>query len=81
MHYVYVIKGTSNPEYYIGYSADLKKRIIDHNMGSNVSTRKGRPWKLVYYESFLQESAARDREKKLKQRGRAWQELQKRIDS
>ena len=81
MHYVYVIKGNSSPEYYIGYSTDLKKRIENHNAGGNTSTRKGRPWKLIYYESFLKKSVARDREKKLKQRGRAWQELVKRIDS
>ena len=81
MYYLYILKGTSNPSFYIGYSADLKKRFKEHNSGQNISTKRGRPWKLIYYEAFLNEQTARKREEKLKQRGNAWRELKRRIDS
>ena len=81
MYYTYVLKGSSNPSFYIGHTSDLKKRFQEHNKGSVISTKKGVPWKLIYYEAFLNLSSAKDRELKLKQRGRAWQELKRRIDS
>ena len=81
MYYMYILKGISNPSFYIGYSADLKKRLKEHNSGKNISTKRGRPWKLVYYEAFLNEHIARSREAKLKQRGNAWRELKRRISS
>jgi putative endonuclease len=80
MYYMYVLKGSSNPAYYIGFTKDLRKRIENHNAGGTTSTRRGRPWKLLYYEAYVIEDTARDRERKLKQRGKAWQELKYRID-
>jgi putative endonuclease len=81
MFYMYVLKSNSSPPFYIGHTADLKKRFIEHNRGKTSSTKRGIPWKLIYYEAFLSLQNAKDRELKLKQRGRAWQELKKRIDS
>jgi putative endonuclease len=81
MYYTYVLKGSSNPSFYIGYTADLKKRFKEHNSGKVIATRKGVPWKLIYYEAFLNLSSAKNREVKLKQRGNAWRELKRRIDS
>ena len=78
---MYVLKGNSNPSFYIGHTADLKKRLSDHNQSKNESTKRGQPWKLLYYEAFSNLGAAQDRERKLKQRGRAWQELKRRIDN
>ena len=72
MFYTYVLKGTSNPQYYIGFTADLRKRFAQHNAGANISTRRGRPWRLIYYEAFEQEKFAQQRERLLKQRGKAW---------
>lgn len=81
MYYTYVLKGKSNPSFYIGYTADLKKRLELHNSGNVDATRKGRPWTVIYYEAFSDQQSAMDREQKLKQRGRSWQELKRRIDS
>ncbi len=79
MFYTYVLKSEKNSSLYIGFSADLKKRLKNHNDGSVDSTKHQRPWKLIYYESFLNREQAQNRETKLKQRGRAWQELKRRI--
>ena len=68
MYYVYVIKNETD-EFYTGFSANLEKRVIDHNAGRNEST-KGHQWKLVYYEAYVSEYYARERERVLKQNRR-----------
>ena len=51
---------------YVGYSADLKQRIADHNAGKNRFTAPFRPWKFVFYAAFDTEQRARNFEKYLK---------------
>ena len=66
MFYVYVIQSIEDTDrFYLGYSADLKRRVASHNSGENRSTRYTR-WRLVYYEAYLTETSARRRESKLK---------------
>jgi putative endonuclease len=45
---------------------DLKQRFIDHNEGKSPHTRKFKPWHLVVYTGFANESSAADFEKYLK---------------
>src|SRR3989338_4360127 len=66
MFYVYVIQSIRNGELYIGYTADLKRRFLEHNQKLNSSTKADAPWKLIYYEACLEESDAKRREKYLK---------------
>ena len=80
MYYVYVLRSVVDSRYYIGFSADLRKRVANHNAGLNQATKAGLPWELLYYEAFQNELAARRREQKLKQFGKRWAELKKRID-
>lgn len=79
MYHVYVLKGQTNPPYYIGFTANLRRRIDSHNVGVNRATSDGIPWKLIYCESYIAEEDARIREKRLKSYGRTWQELKRRI--
>ena len=79
MYYVYVLFSVSKRRFYIGWSVDLRKRLVDHNQGGNTSTKFGRPWILLYYEAYQDEPLARKREYVLKKRGKAWQSLRKRI--
>ena len=65
--------------FYVGQTYDLKRRFSDHNTGKSIFTKKYIPWKLVYYESYLDRSLAIDREKQLKRKAKAWQELCKRL--
>ena len=71
MYFVYVVKNLDNPELYYGYTNDLERRIKEHN-----STRR---CFLVYYEAFLSEQDARDRERKLKNYGQSRTHLRRRI--
>jgi putative endonuclease len=79
MYFLYVLQGSSNPKFYIGITKDVKKRLLEHNRGENISTKKSNSWKLIYVEGYRSEFLARNRELKLKKYGKAWQELRKRI--
>jgi putative endonuclease len=64
MFYIYLIEDTDG-NLYTGYSADLKRRLAEHNQGQTQTTR-GAKWKCIYYEACLNEKDARRREKYLK---------------
>jgi putative endonuclease len=53
-------------EMYIGYSSNLRRRILEHNQGLNQSTKRYRPWQIIYYEACLNEIDAKRREGYLK---------------
>ena len=79
MFYVYVLNSKKYKELYIGSTNDLRKRIIEHNKGKVESTKKKKPYKLIYYEAYYVESDARRREKMLKLRGQARNQLKLRL--
>ena len=67
MHYVYILRSVEYPEQtYVGFSADLKKRIKQHNEGGCPHTAKFKPWKLIWYGAFPDKMRALDFEKYLK---------------
>lgn len=79
MYYVYIIKSKDVGELYVGYSSDLKKRIIQHNSGESSHTKKYLPWKLIYYEAYLSKKDAMERERQLKKHAKGLAMLKKRI--
>ena len=79
MFYVYVLNSDKYKELYVGSTNDLKRRIIEHNRGKVESTRNKKPYKLVYYEAYVEESDARRREKMLKLRGQSRNQLKLRL--
>ncbi|MCG2699153.1 GIY-YIG nuclease family protein [Candidatus Parcubacteria bacterium] len=66
MFYVYLLKSLAKDRKYIGCTNDLKQRIKTHNEGGVKSTKLFKPWKLIYYESFIDKYDAFEREKELK---------------
>ncbi|MDP3244919.1 MAG: GIY-YIG nuclease family protein [bacterium] len=79
MFYVYILKSKHHNELYVGSTNDLQRRFCEHNNGKEISTRRYMPWFLVYYEAFLEEKLARERESRLKHNGNARHELYQRI--
>ena len=79
MFYVYIIKSKRYNELYIGSTNNLKHRIIEHNKGNVESTKNKKPYKLIYYEAYEIESDSRRREKMLKLRGQARNQLKLRL--
>jgi len=71
MYYIYILEGKRNYPFYIGYTENLIQRIKQHKSEGNI--------KLIYYETYLSEKIARNRERKLKHYGSAWRALKKRI--
>jgi len=66
MFYVYILQSIKEGNLYIGYSADLKQRLKEHNQGHVRSTKPYYPWKLSYYEACLNQKDATRREQYLK---------------
>jgi putative endonuclease len=67
MKYFYLLQSIPLPEQrYVGLTSDLKKRLTAHNAGQSSHTAKFRPWTLVGYLAFTDESKAVAFEKYLK---------------
>lgn len=81
MFYTYVLKSLKDSQLYIGYTADLRKRFQQHNLGLSKSTKSRGPLKIIYYEAYASNADARHRERSLKLRGRARAQLLMRIKS
>tara|TARA_B100001059_G_C17375386_1_gene351758 strand:- start:60 stop:305 length:246 start_codon:yes stop_codon:yes gene_type:complete len=50
------------PITYVGYTNNLKKRILLHNNGKGAKFTRGRKWSLIYKEKFNSKSKAISRE-------------------
>tara|TARA_Y100000389_G_C17397792_1_gene483584 strand:+ start:969 stop:1199 length:231 start_codon:yes stop_codon:yes gene_type:complete len=50
------------PITYVGYTKDLKKRIILHNTGKGAKFTRGRKWVLIYKEKYKSKKEAISRE-------------------
>src|SRR6201985_3192864 len=66
MFYVYVLRSESDSGFYIGFSADFKRRLAEHTRGAASATKSRGPWKLIYYEAYTEREDAEGREKFLK---------------
>ena len=66
MHFVYILQSEKDGRLYIGFTDDIKRRPREHNEGKSLATRPFRPYKLIYYEAFLERKDAEAREKFLK---------------
>jgi len=66
--YVYLIGSRDKKKTisYVGYTNNLKKRIILHNNSKGAKFTKGRKWKLIYYEKYKDKIDAMKNEYRLK---------------
>jgi putative endonuclease len=69
MFYIYVLQSESDDGLYIGFSTDLRRRIKEHQEGKSFATSYRKPWRLIYYEAYLEEEDALGRERYLKSGG------------
>ena len=62
-YYVYMLRSSGKKTItYVGYTKDLKKRILLHNSGKGAKFTRGRCWKLIYKEVYKSKSKAISRE-------------------
>jgi putative endonuclease len=60
---VYILKSEVTGKHYYGHSGNLEARLARHNQGQVRSTKAGKPWKIIYTESFESKAEAYQREK------------------
>jgi len=62
-YFVYMLKSSGKKTItYVGYTKNLKKRILLHNSGKGAKFTRGRKWKLIYKEKYKSKSKAISRE-------------------
>ncbi|OGH38969.1 MAG: hypothetical protein A3B44_03655 [Candidatus Levybacteria bacterium RIFCSPLOWO2_01_FULL_38_21] len=66
MYFVYILQSKKNQSLYIGYTEDVSNRLKEHNKGKSKATKPFRPYKLIFYEAFLNRKDAKAREIYLK---------------
>lgn len=64
--YVYILLSLKNQGLYIGFTNNLKLRLIRHSSGKVTSTKDRRPLQLIHYEYFINQKDAKAREEYLK---------------
>lgn len=79
MYYMYILISDKNETLYIGYTTNVVKRLNQHNNGDTPSTKRYRPWQLVYVEGYFSDDDAKKREITLKNYGRTYAQLKIRI--
>ena len=67
-YYVYLIVSIIKKKTisYVGYTNNLKNRLILHNKSKGAKFTKGKYWKLIYYKNYQSKSDAMKEEFKLK---------------
>ena len=80
MWYFYILQSQkTNNYFYKGSTNDLRRRFRQHQSGEVTASDPHRPFRLVYYEAYTNEKAARDREACVKKSGSSWGALMKRV--
>ena len=70
MWYFYILQSQQDQNYYYkGSTNDLERRLEERNKGLTHSNKNFRPFRLVYFEAYLDEQTARLREKSVKSTG------------
>jgi putative endonuclease len=63
---VYAIRSIARNYIYVGLTNNFERRLVEHNSGSNKTTKPYRPFEKVLLEAYPSRPEARVREKYLK---------------
>ncbi len=66
MYYVYILWSKIDQKFYIGYTANLERRLQEHKNKKAYSTSRFHQPELVFFEAFASDKDARRREKYFK---------------
>ena len=67
MFCVYILRSESHPDQtYVGFTENLKQRLLTRKQGGSPHTAKFKPWQLEFYCAFKDESRALEFERYLK---------------
>lgn len=65
-YYVYILFSFKDSQFYIGFTNNLKRRLVEHAKGQVDATKNRTPLKLIHYEYFINRTDAEAREMFLK---------------
>tara|TARA_B100000745_G_scaffold170066_1_gene111373 strand:+ start:131 stop:403 length:273 start_codon:yes stop_codon:yes gene_type:complete len=59
-HYVYMLISLNTKKHisYVGYSSNIKKRLIMHNKGKGAKFTRGKKWKIIFKKKLLSKNDA-----------------------
>ena len=66
LFYTYILQSLKDGNRYVGFTADLKRRLEEHQKGLSFATKPRLPMKLIYFEGCIDKNDAKRREKYLK---------------
>ena len=66
MYYVYILESSRTQFWYIGSSAEVSSRYLDHQTNRSKYTRFKGPWKLIFVRTFTDKTEALRFERYLK---------------
>jgi putative endonuclease len=67
MYFVYVLKSETRGIHYVGYTENIERRLMEHNLGLLGKYTKGKgPWILIFQEEHSSIKDAMKREKYFK---------------
>ncbi len=66
MFYTYILRSAATGRFYVGHTANLLKRIAQHNNNRTHSLKNRGPWQLVHSEEFSTRAQVARRERQIK---------------
>jgi putative endonuclease len=66
MYIVYVLISPSANKTYVGYTADLQRRMVEHNHSGKGFTKSHRSWNILFTETYATKQEAMKRERYFK---------------
>ena len=76
---VYLLQSSRDGTYYVGWTTEPSRRLVEHNRGASSYTRRKRPWRLVGVEWYRSAEEAKAYERALKHQPRMLQLFKKRV--
>ena len=76
---VYLLQSHRDGTYYVGWTTEPSRRLVEHNRGASPYTRRKRPWRLIGVEWHRSAEEAKAHERALKQRPQMLQLFKKRV--
>lgn len=65
-YFVYILFSLKDKNFYIGFTNNIERRLLEHKLGKVKSTKYRLPFKLVCYEVYMTKQESLAREKYLK---------------
>src|SRR3989338_5278041 len=75
---VYLLQSIQDGTYYVGWTTDPSRRLVEHNRGASPYARRKRPWRLVGVEWHRSSEEAKAHERALKRHPHMLQLFKKR---